>query len=814
MKVSQIFCLASFSLLFATGFGLFESWSQHSILRRLGEASTSFEAAANEMDKNILLSRAGMLRNYDSIVAMSDRWRASLDEIDELSKGTPSVTRAVDTVRKKQEEKEILVEQFKSENALLQNSVSYFAALSKELQRSGDASLSSDVSLLAAAMLSFSHSPSDDNANALLTSISGLNGLTIRPSQVPVRDSLVAHTRVILSTQASVDNLVESVIGAGDADRMKHAVVAEEARNTSQTQAYLIGFSLTAAFAAVASMALGLQVRAKVRTGRARKELGKIVSDMTLRSIDAGSTQVNIIVEQTLQRLADWAGADRARYVSSGDRRVSFDSAREPSRKSRAALEEYALTDSERHFFYIRRGRAVEKPEFSEALAGVDVSTWFGYRSATSRGTPLLTLECRQGGFHYDEEVLSSLSIPLEMLSEAIHRLIIKAEQHSLAARLNQAQRLEAVGTFASGIAHNLNNITAAIRGHAEMAGETLRRETLDRHIKEILKGADRAHNVVSDVMAFGRSDSMVRKPTDLSALVREAKRRLSPSLPVSVSLVVNADGEIMASIEAHQIDEVLANLVRNAWESIEASSGLVRVCVEAREETAALRLSHGTVQPGHYAVLTVADNGEGMDESTQDRLFEPFFSTRQGHVGLGLATVSRVVADHGGALQVESALGSGSSIQVWLPVDPDRSTGGVASKIEASGERILILGRNKSERLKTEETVAALGYEPVGRPSVDFDGDKFPTSDFDAVVMLTQGNDIGEHLEQLTAFVQDIPVVVVGPTEYLPGLIEVVAVTEVLPRPVTPAALAVALARAIHCRFNFNGRKPGPVPS
>lgn len=812
MRIPLLFGVCALLLFALTGYALVDIWRQEMTLRRIGETRKSFEAAVNELDTTVLLSRAGLLRNYDAIVAASDRAMAALREIDALDTDMPALAGAVEAARKQQEEKQDLIEQFKSENALLQNSLVYFTALGKGLQQTGDGALSNTVSALAAVMLAFTLNPSDDNAAPLTASISRLAAQAIDPSHAKSRDSLTAHAQLIQSTLAGVDQLVQSVLTRARTDGVSDAVAAAEIRHTSLTRAYLVAFSIATVLAASACIAIGFQLRTKIRTIRARKELDTIVADMTLHSINASTVQLNAIVQETLRRLAVWAGADRARYVSAGMRRMSYDSMPGSSQGSCAALEAFALADDGRDFIYVRRGGAVADAELSRALVGADVATWFCHRSGDTRRGSLVTLECQRGGFHYGEEVLNLLRGPLDAISDAIDRVIQKAEQRALEARLNQAQRLEAVGTFASGIAHNLNNITAAIRGHAEMAGEAQHRQTLDRHIREILKGADRAHDVVSEIMAFGRSDASARKSADLSALVGETLRLLSPSVPASVQLRPDIAAGVVASIDTRQIEQVLLNLIRNAWQAIGEGRGVVRVRLETREQAGAMILSHGTAEPGRYAVLTVDDDGEGMDETAQDRLFEPFFSTREGGNGLGLATVKRIVADHRGALDMESTLGRGSTIRVWLPVDADNPAEGAMPEAEGTGERILLVGRNKAERLKMEETVAALGYEPVGFSDPDLAVGTLPAFAFDAMLLLTRRNHAGEYRDLLKAIGRDLPVVIVGPPETVPQVVDAAAMVDVVHRPITPSALAAALARAIQQRASLKTPEMPPA--
>lgn len=799
MRVPVLFGVSALLLLVVTSYALLDLWRQETILRHIEETRKSHEAASNELNTTMLLARAGLLRNYDAIVAASDRAMAALREIDSLDAGMPEIGEAAGHARERQDSRQMLIEQFKSENALLQNSLVYFSALSRSLQRSlpEGGSLATDVGVLATSMLAFTLNPSDDNAETLQAAISRLRTGTAEASQAESRDSLVAHAQLIRSTLAGVDRLVQSVLSGAGAGGVADAIAAAQARHATLTRTYLIAFSIAAALAAAACVAVGFQLRTKIRTIQARKELDAIIADMTLRSINAGTTQLDTIIEEALGRVAAWAGADRARYVSTDARRIRYDSMPGSPPVPSGILEQFALHDAGRDFIYVRRGRAIPDTELSRAIRGANVATWFCYRSGDARRGSLLTLERQRGSFHYGEDVLNLLRGPLDAISDAIDRVIQKAEQRALEARLNQAQRLEAVGTFASGIAHNLNNITAAMRGHAEMAGEAQHRQALDRHIQEILKSADRAHDVVSEIMAFGRTDQMSRRRADLAALARDALRLLSASMPASIRLEQNLAKGVLASVDPQQIEQVLLNLVRNAWQAIGPRDGVVRVGVETREQPGAVHLSHGVAEPGRYAVLSIADDGEGMDQAVQDRLFEPFFSTRETGNGLGLATVKRIVAEHRGTLDVRSETGHGSTISVWLPIDDAQGAESLPSGGEGSGKRILLVGRDRAERLKLEETVAAFGYEPVGFSDQDRALNTLSASAFDALLLLTRRSDVDAYPALLKAVGPGLPVVIVGNADTISQMADGAGVVDVVHRPVVPALLALSLAKA-----------------
>ena len=801
MRVTFLFGGSALVLLIMTGLPLLDLWRQELVLRSISEASVNHEAASNELHSAVLRARAGLLRDYDTMVAASDRAMASLRTIESLGERMPAFADAVKRASEQQQEQLVQIEHFKSENALLQNSLVYFSALSKGFQQSlsNEPHLRNIIGKIVTSMLAFTLDPSNDNAKMLQAGVTELRGMDGDPSQARSRDNLVAHGQLVISILPGVDQLVRSILSGTDAKRIVgEALTAAAARHASLTRAYLIAFSIAAALAAAACVAIGFQLRTKMQTIRARKALDAIIADMMLHSINANTSQLNAIIEKALQKVADWARADRARYVSAGSPAVSYDSVRNSLRGPSEFLEQFALQDSGHEFIYLRRGQREVDPELSKALMSAEVSTWFCYRSAESRHGSLLTLERYQGSFRYGEDVLNLLRGPLDAISDAIDRVIQKNEQRSLEARLNQAQRLEAVGTFASGIAHNLNNITAAIRGHAEMAGEVRQGAALDRHLNEIIKAADRAHDVVSEIMAFGRPGHLVRSKTNVAALVRDTVQLLAASVPKSVKLECNVIDEAFATVDAQQIEQVLLNLVRNAWQAIDKDNGVVRIDLKCRRSAGTVELSHGAVEPGLYIILSVTDNGSGMTQDVQDRIFEPFFSTRETGNGLGLATVKRIVASHHGTLDVSSHLGSGSTVSIWLPVESSGAIGDATTGTEGSGERILLIGSNRAERLKIEETVAALGYEPISFSDRDPIFDLISPASVDVILLLTHPGNPSKHLAMLRASGARLPIVVVATAEAMPEIDDDAGVVDVLCRPLIPAVLAVSLAKAI----------------
>ena len=210
--------------------------------------------------------------------------------------------------------------------------------------------------------------------------------------------------------------------------------------------------------------------------------------------------------------------------------------------------------------------------------------------------------------------------------------------------------------------------------------------------------------------------------PVRLSALIAEAASLLDVSLPANIELVVRQlPVAAIVSGEQAQLQQVVLNLCRNAANAM-PQGGRIEVAVEMHSVAAARSLSHDEIVPGHYVCMVVTDTGLGMDETTLGRIFEPFFTTRSAGNGLGLATVREIVREHGGALNVESTIDEGSRFEIWLPrVSATPLSEPASARLPAGrGETIMLVVLEHERLLRDEETLAALGYEPIGFSSGD----------------------------------------------------------------------------------------------
>ncbi len=236
-----------------------------------------------------------------------------------------------------------------------------------------------------------------------------------------------------------------------------------------------------------------------------------------------------------------------------------------------------------------------------------------------------------------------------------------------------QAQKMEAIGTLAGGIAHDFNNILGAITGFAEMAAMRLDPESPEkRYLEQVLRGGDRAKDLVKQILAFSRQAEEEKRPVNVSHILKEVLKFLRATLPTTITIDSHIDrdsGIVLADpVQFHQI---IMNLCSNAGYAMRARGGLLHVDLHNIElDAERAKNVDPDLSTGSYIHLMVSDTGEGIDRTTLDKIFNPFFTTKgKGEgTGLGLSVVHGIVKSLGGAITVESERGSGATFQVFLP--------------------------------------------------------------------------------------------------------------------------------------------------
>jgi PAS domain S-box-containing protein len=295
--------------------------------------------------------------------------------------------------------------------------------------------------------------------------------------------------------------------------------------------------------------------------------------------------------------------------------------------------------------------------------------------------------------------------------------------RRSLEEQLRQAQKMEAVGLLAGGISHDFNNLLNVILGNADLLLEKTQPGKLQHYAEEIKKAAHRATQLTRQLLAFSRKQ--VLRPTllDLNAVVGDVAKILRHLIGEDVQIVIEGETNL-ASIRADhgQIEQILMNLATNARDAM-PNGGKFTIRTENAELGPADVARYPYVRPGRYVRLSVSDTGMGMSEEVRSRAFEPFYTTKPQDrgTGLGLATVYGIVKQSGGYVWISSALGAGTTFDIYLP-HVDEAAPALAGGLEVQREcpksecperieTILVLEDEESLRQVTCEILTAGGY-------------------------------------------------------------------------------------------------------
>jgi len=297
----------------------------------------------------------------------------------------------------------------------------------------------------------------------------------------------------------------------------------------------------------------------------------------------------------------------------------------------------------------------------------------------------------------------------------SVHRDI--SERKGLEEQLFHAQKMEAVGRLAGGVAHDFNNVLTAISGFSELLLEELPPgEGPYEEVQQIRAAAARATALTRQLLAFSRKQILRPRAVNVGTLVREMERLLVRVTTEEVSIRLSiAEFSPPVLADPVQLEQVLLNLAVNAGEAMPNGGSLtIEVSEIALGESYAHR--HHGVRPGHYVCLVVSDSGVGMDRVTRERIFEPFFTTKAGGTGLGLSTVYGIVRQSGGHIWVYSESGVGTTFKIYLPVatgeiQTDVENIAPASEVHGGNETILVVEDEALVRDVTRAMLARRGY-------------------------------------------------------------------------------------------------------
>ena len=289
-------------------------------------------------------------------------------------------------------------------------------------------------------------------------------------------------------------------------------------------------------------------------------------------------------------------------------------------------------------------------------------------------------------------------------------------EKWQLEKRLSQAQKMEAIGTLAGGIAHDFNNILSAILGYTELSLIDIPQESAVRkNLKQVLKAGGRAKDLVQQILTYSRQREREIQPVKINLMVNEALKLLRASLPSTIRINNSLTSNLAIMSDPTNIHQIIMNLCTNAAHSMQDKGGLLEVSLTDVDLDADFAKHHPGLNPGKFVCLSVSDTGHGMSPDIMERIFDPFYTTKnKGEgTGMGLSVVHGIVKSHAGALTVDSTTGRGSVFKAFFPaIESEWIPNNKSADLMVTGiESILFVDDEAFQADIAQKMLSRLGY-------------------------------------------------------------------------------------------------------
>ncbi|MGD9975731.1 MAG: PAS domain S-box protein [Desulfatirhabdiaceae bacterium] len=365
---------------------------------------------------------------------------------------------------------------------------------------------------------------------------------------------------------------------------------------------------------------------------------------------------------------------------------------------------------------------------------------------------------------------INGVSHILNIIRDITDQKLAEEEKAKLESRLMQAQKMEAIGFLAGGIAHDLNNILFPISGLSEMLLDEISQDNpINKNLRQIYQSAQRGSDLVKQILSFSRQSNPQKLPIQIQPVLKEVLKLVRATIPMNIKITSRIQTDCgMVSADPIQIHQIIMNLITNAYHAVDENNGTIDILLSEvpfeQDDLLDVPMKHEK-----YACITVSDTGTGINRNLMDKIFDPYFTTKeQGKgTGLGLSVVYGIVKDHGGDIKVTSEVGKGTEFHVYLPLLKDviEKNTDAAVKYPTGSESILLVDDEEPIARMMQIMLERLGYNVSTRTSsLDaLDAFKANPSKYDLVISdRGMPNMTGDQLSwKLISFRPDIPIII-----------------------------------------------------
>ncbi len=327
----------------------------------------------------------------------------------------------------------------------------------------------------------------------------------------------------------------------------------------------------------------------------------------------------------------------------------------------------------------------------------------------------------------YDAIITSILDSSTDEITAFVSVRRDITEQEKLKKQLSKAGRMEAIGTIAGGIAHDFNTILTGIMGYAELVIEDLEEinsspATIER-VENMIKSAERAKNLISQILRFSRSDDEDIYPVNVSLVIKEVINLLRASMPTTIRISISLASDSFVMSNSINIHQIMMNICTNAKDAMEETGGFLNISttnvILKETDLAAYQDDNITLKPGMFCLISIEDTGKGMDSNIINKIMEPFFTTklRNNGTGLGLFVVHGIVKRLGGFINVTSKKNAGTKFNVYLPVcekSDKKNDLTMENDIKGGTESIICVDDDPTGNIIYKELLSGLGYKVI----------------------------------------------------------------------------------------------------